>query len=278
MAKALFDIRLLDGVHERRDEFAQVRRLGGREVAVGQRLGDRRHGGRGVGGAGERRQLEAGRAVGEARADAVDAEPHRRHVALLGARDHGAHDRLGVAFEQVLGQHRALVARAARPAARVAAFAFLERHGVSPLVGVWGKFSWYRGRGFAQAGYRRRAGFLVNNNESTSPDAPARPGARLRLRSGIGGSPNKKAARGGGQWVLLSLATRRRATCRHHEKRPTLEDAGRNSDYGFSPTTFFRFLPVKMCEMLSRVMMTRSVMGALVAGIHVLVRSDERRG
>jgi hypothetical protein len=46
-------------------------------------------------------------------------------------------------------------------------------------------------------------------------------------------------------------------------KRPTLEDAGRNSNYGFSPTTFFGFWPAKMCEMLSRVIMTRSVMDAL---------------
>ena len=66
-------------------------------------------------------------------------------------------------------------------------------------------------------------------------------------------------------------------------KRPTLEDAGRNSNYGFSPTTIFGIWPAKMCEMLSRVIIrnaasysviwsgrtTGTVMPALVAGIHV---------
>jgi hypothetical protein len=35
----------------------------------------------------------------------------------------------------MLGQQGALVARAARPAGRVAAFAFLELHGMPPMVG-----------------------------------------------------------------------------------------------------------------------------------------------
>jgi hypothetical protein len=110
------------------------------------------------------------------------------------------------------------------------------------------------------------------------------------MRSGIGVLQTKRPPEGG-HWKLLSSATRRRATCRAHEKRPTLEDAGRNSNYGFSPSTIFGIWPAKMCEMLSRVIIrnaasysviwsgrtTGTVMPALVAGIHVLVRSDEER-
>src|SRR5262249_27648957 len=73
-----------------------------------------------------------------------------------------------IAVEHALGRKRALVARAARPAGRIAAFAFLERHGHVSLVGMMRAT-----RGPFMARRSRRGGGWVRGlakyNEKTSP-------------------------------------------------------------------------------------------------------------
>src|SRR5262245_27877040 len=64
----------------------------------------------------------------------VEADADGREIAACGEIDRFARDRLGVGLQQALHEDRRPVARSARPAGRISAFALVKRHGFSPCL------------------------------------------------------------------------------------------------------------------------------------------------
>jgi hypothetical protein len=64
----------------------------------------------------------------------VHAHAKRHQIAAFGEIDRFARERLAIVLQQLLQQDRYPVARPARPAGGISAFAFLKLHGLSPFL------------------------------------------------------------------------------------------------------------------------------------------------
>lgn len=135
VGQLLLELRHLDGLDVVGDEVRQMLGFARRQLAGGDRIGNRRQGREAVLDGLDLRQLERDGPVLARRAEPIEAEPQQRRIAVLRHLDRLLDDRFGVVVEQLLHRHRDLVARSRRPAARVAGLAGFEQcHVRSPSL------------------------------------------------------------------------------------------------------------------------------------------------